>query len=145
MTYSTTGANGTFTPVTLHGSTSGGDVIQGYFGAEQGTTFAPHSTKTYTVRVTLNPKVPVSKTAALLAFEAYLDQISSASGSGVTLADTSATNIDVPSAAGSDDTLRNVLIGAGAALVVALAIGGFLFWRRRHGQPPGPPAAPAAA
>jgi hypothetical protein len=144
MTYSTAGPNGTFKTVHLTGSTGDGNAIQGYFGPEQGGTFAPHSTTTYTVHVNLAHNVPVSNAAALLGFEGYLDQIDSASGSGITLADTYESDVKVPSA--SSDTLRNVLIGIGAAIVLALAVlGGILVWRRHKGQPPQPPAAPAAA
>jgi hypothetical protein len=59
--YSTTGTNGTFTPVPLFGSTIKEGAIQGYIGPLDGVTLAPHSITTYTFRVALASNVPLSK------------------------------------------------------------------------------------
>ena len=56
----------------------------------------PKSSETITFHVSLASSVPVSKAAPMLAFEAYLDQVNSADGSGTTLADTYATDMKVP-------------------------------------------------
>ena len=142
LSYSTSGPNGSFASVPLNGSTGGGGVIEAPVGPEQGTTLAPHATRTYTFHVALADSVPASKTAGpIIAFEGYLDQINPASGSGDTLADTYGTDIRVPTAASQSDTLRNVLIGIGAAAVVALVI----LWRRRQSHPQGPTAGPATS
>jgi hypothetical protein len=140
LSYSTTGADGTFTDVPLDGSTGNGNSIETGVGPDQGATLAPHATVTYTFHVTLASNVPASESAGpVMAFEGYLDQINTASGSGDTLADTYSTDIKVPTAtAPPDHTLRNVLIGIAAAAVVVLAVLGVLFWRRRKGHPPAP-------
>jgi len=138
LTYSPTGT-GNYAAVPLTGSTADDGAIQGYVGPEQGQTLPANATKTYTFHITLAPNVPVSKTAALLAFEAYLNQINAASGSGATLADTYATNVKVPTT-DTSNTTRNILVGVGAALVVVLAVTGLLLWQRRKHHPPTPPA-----
>ena len=142
LSYSTTGPTGTFTDVPLAGSTGNGNAIQGYVGPEQGVTLPANSTATYTFHVTLAPNVPVSKTAALLAFEGYLNQINDASGSGATLADTYATDIKVP-AADQSHTALYAGVGIGA-LVVVLAIVGALLWKRRKNPPRSPQAETAS-
>ena len=136
LSYSTTGPNGHFAKLALSGSTSNGNVILGYIGPQQGATMAPKSSETITFRVSLASSIPVSKAAPMLAFEAYLDQVNSADGSGTTLADTYATDVKVPTAA-SSNTLTYVLITIGA-LVVVLAIVGLVVWTRRKRQPQGP-------
>lgn len=100
-------------------------------------TLPPDSTKTYTFHVSLAPSVPVSKTAPLIAFEAYIDQINPASGSGATLADTYATDIKVPTAASSNIAWYVwALLAAGA---ITLTILGVLYWHRHRSNPQGPP------
>ncbi len=136
LSYSTTGANGHFTTLGLSGSTSDGNVILGNIGPQQGATVPPKSSETITFHVSLASSVPVSKTAPMLAFEAYLDQVNSADGSGTTLADTYATDIKVPAEA-SSNTLTYVLIGIGL-LVLVIAIVGIAAWTRRKRQPQGP-------
>jgi len=134
LLYTTTGPKGTFTAVHLSGSTADGNVIQGYVGPQQGTTLPANSTTTYTFHVNLDHNVPVSKATPIAAFESYLDQINTASGSGATLADTYAYQVKVPTATNSStNTLWYILIGIAAA--VCLALLGLFFWRR-HGQPP---------
>jgi hypothetical protein len=140
LSYSTTGPDGSFTDLPLDGSTSNVGVIETTVGPAQGATLAPGATRTYTFQVSLASSVPASQSAGpLIAFEGYLDQINTASGSGDTLADTYETDIKVPTAAvqPSNNTLRNVLIGVGA-LVVVLAILGVLLWRRHKGHPQTP-------
>jgi hypothetical protein len=73
-------------------------------------------------------------------FEAYLDQINAASGSGDTLADSYASDIKVSAPSGSK-TGSDILIGVGA-FVVVLAIVAVLLWRRRKGHPHTPNSAP---
>jgi len=134
---STNGPRGTFSAVHLTGSTSNGDVIQGYVGPEQGTTLPANSTTTYTFHASLDHSVPVSKATPLAAFESYLDQINSASGSGSTIADTYEYQVKVPTATSSStNTLWYILIGVGAA---ALAIVAVFFWRRTKSRPQTPP------
>ena len=55
----------------------------------------PPGQPTWTFHVSLASDVPGSATIPLIAFEAYLDQINTASGSGATLADSYATDIKV--------------------------------------------------
>jgi hypothetical protein len=140
LSYSTTGANGSFTPVPLTGSTINGGAIEGWVGPLQGLTLAPDSTTTYTLHVGLATSVPASKSKPLLAFESFMDQINPANGTGATLADTYAYQVKVPGSTASSNTLLYILITVG---VVALAILGLAFWGRRqaHG---GPPPAPQA-
>jgi hypothetical protein len=143
LSYSTTGPNGTFTTVPLKGTTSNNNAIQSFLGPPQGTTIAPHSTTTYTFRVGLASSVPASKTAGpLMSFEAYLDQVNSASGSGATLADTYAYDVKVPSKASHTNALRYLPI---AIAIAALALIAALFWRRRGKQPPKQPPDPATS
>ena len=130
LSYSTTGPKGRFTPVSLSGSTGNGGVIEAYIGAQEGATMAPASTRTMTFRVALASNIPVSKTSPVMAFEAYLDQVNSASGSGSTLADTHVANVMVPGAAPTN-TMTYVLIGVGVLVVVLLVIVLSLLWRRR--------------
>jgi hypothetical protein len=136
LAYATTGPHGTFTAVHLSGSTDNGDVIQGYVGPEQGTTLPPNSTTTYTFHVSLDHSAPVSKAVPLAAFETYLDQINSASGSGATLADTYAYQVKVPTATtSSSNTVWYIVVGVGALVLLALALG--VLWRRH--KTPRPP------
>jgi hypothetical protein len=142
LSYSITGPNGSFTVVPLTGTTANGNVIQSNVGPAQGVTLPAHSTQTYTFRVALAPTVPASKTAGpLMAFEAYLDQVDSADGSGATIGDTLASNISVPGVA-SSNTGRDYAIALGV-FVVVLAGAGLVFWRRHSGRPGGPPPQPS--
>lgn len=144
LSYSTTGANGTFTPVALTGSTINDGAIQGYVGPLQGVELAPGSTRTYTFHLALASNVPVSHNKPLMAFETYLDQIDPADETGATLGDTYAYQVKVPSEASSNDT-RNVLIALGAGLLAVLSVIGLALWQRRREPPQAPPAAPAPA
>ena len=139
------GAKGRFTPVDLSGSTGNGGVIEAYIGAQEGATMAPASTRTMTFRVAFASNIPVSKTSPVMAFEAYLDQVNSASGSGTTLAETHVTKIMVPGVAPTN-TMMYVLIGMGVLVVVLLVIVLGLLWRRRkkHREEPAPEPAAAA-
>jgi hypothetical protein len=143
LSYSTTGPQGPFTDVTLDGSTDNGGVIEAPVGPEQGTTLAAHASRTYTFHASLASSVPTSKTP-VIAFEGYLDQINTASGSGDTLADTYSTDIRVTPTSSSSglSTGWYVLIAVGG--VLTLAIVGSLWWRRRGGHPQAPTAAAGA-
>jgi LPXTG-motif cell wall-anchored protein len=99
-----------------------------------GSTLAAKSSETLTMRVSLASGVPPSTAAPLISFEAYLDQVNTASGSTATLADTYATDIKVTSPPQSN-TLQIVLIAIGAVVVVLAVIGVLLLWRRRRNQP----------
>jgi hypothetical protein len=144
LSYSTAGPDGPFTDIPLSGTTSEGNDIQGYLGVQQGATLTPDSSRTYTFDVTLASNVPTSNRAPTISFEAYLNQYDSASGSGITLSDTYATDIKVP-APSESNTLRNVLIAIAAVVVVALAVIGVILWRRHKGHPPTPTAGAATA
>jgi hypothetical protein len=96
LSYSTTGAAGQFTPINLTGDTASGDSIAGYEGPLQGSTVAPKSSMTFTLRLSLDASVPMEiADTPLLAIEAYLEQIDSASGSGTVLDDTYASDLHV--------------------------------------------------
>jgi hypothetical protein len=142
LSYSTGGSGGTFSRVSLTGSTIKDGAIQGYVGPLQGVTLPANSSTTYTFHVALARNLPVSK-KPLIAFETYLDQINTANGTGTTLGDTYAYAVAVPSvASSSSNTLRDALIAIAA--LVALATLGFLFERQVVRRPPNPPpAAPA--
>jgi hypothetical protein len=138
MSYSNTGPNGPFTDVGLIGSTANGNAIEAYLGEQRGATLAPGASETWTFHVSLDSTAPASSSTPLLAFEAYLEQINSASGSGATLADSYATDVTVTSSSSSGGLATGwyVLIAVGG-LVILLAIVSFL-WRRRKGHPPTP-------
>jgi hypothetical protein len=140
LSYSTTGPNGTFTPVHLTGSTIKTGAIEGFIAPLRGVTLAPGATTTYTFQVALASNVPVSKRKPLLAFESYLDQINPADGTAATLADTYAYQILVPSEASTSTTLN---IWTAIATALALAIGGLLIWRTARRPPQQPPPQPA--
>ena len=96
MSYSTNGSAGPFTNVALAGDTASGDDIEGYPGPLQGSALAPHSTETFTFHLSADASTPVEQGShALLAIEAYLDQINSATGSGTTLDDSYASQLHV--------------------------------------------------
>jgi hypothetical protein len=137
LSYSTTGPQGPFTDVSLDGSTNNGGVIEAPVGPDQGTTLAPHAAPTYTFHASLASSVPTSKTP-VIAFEGYLDQINTASGSGDTLGDTYATDISVTptSSSGGLSAGWYVLIAVGGVLILGLL--GWLLWRRRGGHPQTP-------
>jgi hypothetical protein len=144
LSYSTTGPKGRFIPVNLNGSTGSGGVIEAYVGAQEGDTMAPASTRALTFRVALASNIPVSKTSPVMGFEAYLDQVNPASGSGSTLAGTPVVDVMIPGAAPTN-TLMYVLIGAGVLVVVLLIIVLTVLWRRRSKRHEEPQPEPAAA
>jgi hypothetical protein len=129
LSYSRTGPKGRFTNLALTGSTGSG-AIEGHLGPEDGATMAPASSQTMTFRVALASGVPVSKSAPIMAFAAYIDQFNTASGSRSTVAATTPASISVPGTAPTD-TMRYVLIGAGV-IVILLAIAVIVLWRRRR-------------
>ena len=141
LSYSTTGANGTFTPIRLTGSTINDGAIQGYVGPLQGVTVAPDSARIYTFHVALAPTVPLSHNKPLMAFETYLDQIDPADETGATLGDTFEYQIRVPSEA---PTSTSVNIWAVIVAALILAIGGLLIWRTTKRPPHQPPPQPAS-
>jgi hypothetical protein len=96
LSYSTNGDAGPFTPIALSGTTARGDQINGYAGPLQGSTLGPHSKTTYTFHLSVDGSVPhESGNHALMAIEAYFQQIDSASGSGTVLDDSQAYDISV--------------------------------------------------
>ena len=96
LSYSTTGAAGPFTPIGLTGDTASGDDITGYEGPLQGSTVAPDSSVTYTFQLSVDSSVPKeTDNKPLLAIEAYLEQIDSASGTGTVLDDSYASDLHV--------------------------------------------------
>jgi hypothetical protein len=139
LSYSTNGPQGPFSDVTLDGSTGSGGVIEAPVGPDQGATLAAHATRTYNFHVSLASNAPASN-APVIAFEGYLDQINTASGSGDTLADTYGTDIKITPTSSSSglSTGWYVLIAVGGAVI--LAILGWLLWRRRGGHPQAPTA-----
>jgi hypothetical protein len=91
------GRSGPFSPLKLYGSTVKEGAIQGNFVGPSGVglTIKPHSKATVTFRVTLAASVPGRGKTPVLSFEAYLDQLNPATGTGSTLADTEATDVAV--------------------------------------------------
>ncbi len=138
LSYSTAGPKGIFTKVGLVGSTHDGNVIDAYLGPKQGAVLAGKSARTITFQLALASDVPGSKASPLVAFVAYLTQVNPASGSGSTLAETSATGIYV-AAAPASNTMWFV-VAAIAALVILVATIGTLIWRRRKGRRQAPSA-----
>jgi hypothetical protein len=140
LSYSATGPTGTFSSVPLDGSTANGDDIEAYVGSQRGATLAPRSSQTYTFEVSLASNV--HSASPLISLEGYLDQINTASGSGATVADTLATDINVPSSPSGLSTGWYILIAVGGAVILALV--GFVLWRRHKGHRQTPTAgAPA--
>jgi hypothetical protein len=129
LAYSTKGRNGPFTAVPLVGSTSKGNIIQGYIGPLWGTTLKSKASETVTLRVGLDRGVPVSKTAPLLIFQTFLDQTDAADGSDSTLADTDGQLVTVPARAAAPHTFRDVGIGLVILLVGAVTVG-LVLWSR---------------
>ena len=91
------GRGGPFAPLRIFGSTAVDGAIQGRFLGPTGTglTIPPHGKVTVTFRVTVAASVPSRGKKPVLDFEAYLDQLNPATGSGTTLADTEGTDIAV--------------------------------------------------
>jgi hypothetical protein len=127
LSASTTGPNGTYSTVPLSGTTGGGQDITGYVGPEQGSTLNANGTETVYFKVNLDGDVPLSKGTPLIAFEDYLDQVNSASGSGATLADSLATNVTVATAAPATTEIWWYVVGG----VLALGLVALLFARSR--------------
>ena len=99
---------------------------------------AGKSARTITFQLGLASDVPASKTAPLVAFVAYIDQVNPASGSDSTLTETPATHIYVAAAPASDTMWY---VGAAiAVLALVLVIIGAVVWRRRRGRRQAPPA-----
>jgi hypothetical protein len=144
LSYTTTGPNGSFTPVRLVGGTITDGAANGWVGPLRGITLAPDSTTTYTFRIALASNVPVSKRKPLIALASFLDQINPADGTAASLAGTYESNdIKKHSNIGTSNTTRNILIGVGTGLLVVLLGLGLVFWNRRHTPPKAPPAATA--
>lgn len=101
LSYSTTGADGPFTPVDLSGSTVADGEIQGVIGAEAGTTVDATSTVTVTYKMSLDASVSPDTSGELMDVEVYLNQINLASGAGTNLADTTAYPISVTAGSGA--------------------------------------------
>ncbi|MFP3380669.1 hypothetical protein SB767_30575, partial [Bacillus sp. SIMBA_069] len=83
--------------VHLSGSTKDGNIV-GIIGDGGTLKLAPHSTTTITFHLTTAASVPVKTTTPQLSFEAYLDQVNRASGSGTTLADTYSHDVRITAA-----------------------------------------------
>jgi len=132
LTASTKGPDGTFSPVSLSGSTSNNQVISGYVGPEEGSTIKAHGTEVVEFKVALSGDVPVSKGTPLLGFEDYLDQVNSASGSQATLADTLATNVTVATVAPSSSHTWWYVAGGILVLALVVLLFGLGRSRRRH-------------
>jgi Phosphate-induced protein 1 conserved region/Invasin, domain 3 len=139
LSYSTTGPKGIFTKMALTGSTRSGNVIEGYLGPKRGKAMASKSSRTITFQVGFASDVPASKTAPLVAFVAYLDQVNPASGSTSTLTESSTTGTFVAVAPASN-TIWYV-VAAIAVLVLLLAVIAAVSWRRRNKRRRLPPAA----
>ena len=138
LSYSTTGPKGIFTKMPLTGSTHDGNVIDGYYGPKQGTVMAGKSARTLTFQFGFASDVRGSKTAPLVAFVAYIDQVNPASGSTSTLTEMPAADIYVATAPAS-----NMMWYVGAAIIalaLLLAAVGAILWHRRKGRRPSPPA-----
>jgi hypothetical protein len=129
LSYRPRGGQGAYIPVPLVGSTSTGNVIEGYIGALRGHTLA--KTERLTLRLALERSVPASRAGPLLALQANLDQTNSASGSDAALANSQATPLTVPDSTGSHST-RNILIAC--ALALGLAFLAFLGLQRRRSR-----------
>jgi hypothetical protein len=143
LSYSSTGPKGIFTKMPLTGSTHDGNVIDGYFGPKQGSVMAAKSARTMTFELSLSSDVRGPKTAPLVAFVAYIDQVNPASGSTSTLTETPTTDIYVATAPAS-----NTMWYVGAAIVVAalvVAVIAAVVWRRRKGRRSPPPTAATPA
>jgi hypothetical protein len=141
LSYSTTGPNGSFTPVRLVGGTITDGAANGWVGPPRGITLAPDSTTTYTFHIALASDLPVSGHRPLIALESFLDQINPADGTAATLADTYE-NIDIEKhgTIGPSNAIGRILIPIGAAIMLAIA--SFLIWRRARKPPRGPPPQP---
>jgi hypothetical protein len=96
LSYSSHGADGTFTSVKLSGSTGEGS-MESTIGKRAGITIKAHSTYTITYRISLARSVATSSKRALVSFEAYLDQVNAASGSTANIADTLSSDVRVVS------------------------------------------------
>ncbi len=112
-------------------------------GNQRGATLPAGASQTWTIHISLASDVPGSATTPLIAFEAYLDQINTASGSGATLADSYATDIKVTpsSSSGGLSTGWYVLIAIGGLVILAVIAWLIWRWRRGHPQAPTPQAA----
>jgi hypothetical protein len=135
LSYSATSPHGPFTDVALDGSTDNGNSIEVPVGPDQGATLEAHATRTYIFHASLASDVPTSKTP-VIAFEGYLDQINTASGSGDTLADTYGTDINITPASSSSGLSAGWYVLIAVAGVLILALLAWLVWRRRGGHPP---------
>jgi hypothetical protein len=91
------GRGGPFTELKLTGSTKVDGAIQGRFVGPTGTglTIPAHGKITVTFGIALAKSVPSRGSKPVLSFEAYLDQLNPATGSGSTLADTESTDVAV--------------------------------------------------
>ena len=99
---------------------------------------AGKSARTITFQLAFASDVPGSKASPLVAFVVYLAQVNPASGSGSTLAETSATGIYVAVAPASNTIW--FVVAAIAALVIVVAVIGAVIWRRRKGRRQAPSA-----
>lgn len=128
VSYSTQGADGPFTTLSLHGSTADGSAIYGIISPKNGLTAHANSHLAVYFRMSAGRTLPTNSTAPQLSLEAYLDQINPASGAGTTIADTYATDVRlVPPQPGYLTAWRYV----GIALVVLFVTIGIVFLVRR--------------
>ncbi|MCU1394025.1 MAG: hypothetical protein JWM34_2453 [Ilumatobacteraceae bacterium] len=95
LTYSTDGPDGTFSPVTLAGSTIDDGSIEGTVGAMAGASIGAGKSLDVTFKVALASGAPMDDNGPLLSMEVYLDQVNPGSGAGTNIADTGATDISV--------------------------------------------------
>lgn len=131
LSYSTNGPSGSFSAVPLSGSTADGNVITGTIGQQAGAPLSADASRRLTFHVTVVRGVRLSSTTPLLAIEAYLDQVNSASGTGASLADTYATNVTVATATAPSSGVATWLIAL-AAFIVLVMIGAYLLLRARR-------------
>ena len=137
VSYSTHGADGPFTTLSLHGSTADGSAIYGFISPKNGLTARANSNLTVYYRLNAGRGLPTKGTAPRLSLEAYLDQVNPATGAGTTIADTYAADVrlDPP-----QPWYLNPWPYVGLALVlliVALCV--VLLVRRSHRRPAAEP------